>query len=240
LNGSSPRPASGKACPGNHQAGGPGPKSFDLVIFDCDGVLIDSEPIANRVFAQRLATVGIAMSPEEVMRTFVGRSRDTCIAMAGEMRGSPLPPDFAAAWDDALHEALEREVKPVEGVAELLRSLAIPYCVASNGEPSHMQRGLTAAGLMPLVAGRLFSAAQVARPKPAPDVYLHAASAMGHAPARCAVVEDTPTGVKAGIAAAMAVFGYVGGPQSDAGTLRALGATPFARMAELPRLLGIA
>ena len=212
-------------------------RRFDLVIFDCDGVLIDSEPIANAVFSRQLATVGIAMSPEQVMRTFIGRSRDSCIAMAGEMRGEPLPPGFAGAWDDALHEALDREVKPVEGVPEVLRSLTVPFCVASNGEPTHMQKGLRAAGLMPLVAGRLFSAAEVANPKPAPDVYLYAARVMGVDPARCAVVEDTPTGVKAGIAAGMTVFGYVAGPQSDPATLRALGATPFDRMADLPRLL---
>jgi HAD superfamily hydrolase (TIGR01509 family) len=232
LNTSSPRAP--------QRGSGPGPNLFDLVIFDCDGVLIDSEPIANRVFAARLATVGIAMSPDDVMRTFVGHSRDTCIAMAGEMRGAPLPADFASTWDEALHQALEREVRPVEGVPELLRSLPLPYCVASNGEPRHMQLGLAAAGLLPLVEGRLFSAAQVAHPKPAPDIYLHAARAMGHAPARCAVVEDTPTGVKAGIAAGMSVFGYVGGPQSEAASLRTLGATPFARMAQLPRLLGVA
>ncbi|MBC8021874.1 MAG: HAD family hydrolase [Burkholderiales bacterium] len=213
---------------------------FGLVIFDCDGVLIDSEPIANLVFSRRLAAVGIQMSPEEVMRTFVGRSRDTCIAMAGEMRGEKLPADFAAKWDEALHEALEREVKPIDGVPELLRSLPIPYCVASNGEPGHMERGLRAAGLMPLVEGRLFSAAQVARPKPAPDVYLHAARTMGFPPSRCAVVEDTPTGAESGVAAGMKVFGYVAGPQSDREAMRALGATTFTRMSELPALFGVA
>ena len=218
----------------------PGPKSFELVIFDCDGVLIDSEPIANRVFAERLATVGIAMSPEDVMRAFVGRSRDTCIAMAGEMRGAALPAGFAAEWDQALHLALELEVQPVAGVPELLRSLPLPFCVASNGEPRHMQLGLAAAGLLPLVEGRTFSAAEVARPKPAPDVYLHAARRMGAAPAACAVVEDTTTGATAAIAAGMTVFGYVGGPQSDPQALRALGATPFARMAQLTALLGLA
>ena len=212
-------------------------RRFDLVIFDCDGVLIDSEPIANAVFSEMLATVGMRMSPEEVMRTFIGRSRDTCIEMAGNLRGEKLPEDFGARWDAALHEALEREVKPVEGIPELLRSLAIPYCVASNGEPDHMEKGLAAAGLMPLVKGRLFSAKLVAHPKPAPDVYLHAARTMSAAPSRCAVVEDTPTGVKAGIAAGMRVFGYVGGPQSDAATLRELGAHPFRRMAELGGLL---
>jgi phosphoglycolate phosphatase len=89
-------------------------RRFDLVIFDCDGVLIDSEPIANVVFSKMLATAGIRMTPDEVMRTFAGRSRDTCIEMAGKTRGASLPDDFAAKWDDALHEALEREVKPVE------------------------------------------------------------------------------------------------------------------------------
>jgi HAD superfamily hydrolase (TIGR01509 family) len=210
---------------------------FDLVIFDCDGVLIDSEPIANAVFARQLATVGMAFTPEQVMRTFIGHSRDACIAMAGEIRGEKLPADFARKWDDALHEALDREVKPVAGIPELLRALEIPFCVASNGEPEHMRRGLTAAGLMPLVKGRLFSAAMVAKPKPAPDVYLHAAKEMGADPARCAVVEDTPTGVRAGIAAGMTVFGYAAGPQSDAATLRELGARPFHRMAELRGLL---
>jgi HAD superfamily hydrolase (TIGR01509 family) len=210
---------------------------FDLVIFDCDGVLIDSEPIANVVFSRQLETVGIRMSPEVVMRTFVGQSRDNCIAIAGQMHGIEMPADFGERWDQAFHEVLAREVKPVEGVPELLRSLPIPYCVASNGEPMHMELGLSAAGLMPLVKGRLFSARQVANPKPAPDVYLHAARTMGAAPGRCAVVEDTATGVKAGVAAGMTVFGFVGGPQSDAPTLGALGAKPFRHMSELLALL---
>jgi HAD superfamily hydrolase (TIGR01509 family) len=192
------------------------------------------------VFSQQLARVGITMSPDEVMRTFIGRSRDTCIAMAGEMRGSPLPADFGHAWDEAFHARLEADARPVEGVVEVLRSLPVPYCVASNGEPRHMELGLRAAGLLPLLEGRMFSARLVAHPKPAPDVYLHAAAAMGAAPGRCAVVEDTPTGVRAGVAAGMRVFGYVGGPQSTADELRSLGATPFTHMRELPALLGFA
>jgi HAD superfamily hydrolase (TIGR01509 family) len=216
---------------------GPGP-NFRLVIFDCDGVLVDSEPIANRVFAEQLGLHGFTLSADEVMRRFVGNSRDTCIAMAGEMRGKPLPATFGKDWDEAFHVALAQEVRPVAGIPELLRSLPIPYCVASNGEPEHMRIGLTAAGLMPLVEGRLFSAALVPRPKPAPDVYLHAAATMGVPPARCAVVEDTPTGVRAGVAAGMRVFAYAGGPQTDVEVVAALGATPFRHMRELPALLG--
>ena len=211
-----------------------------LVIFDCDGVLIDSEPIANRVFSEQLATVGLSITPEEVMRRFVGLSRDTCIALAGDLRGEPLPPTFAQDWDDALHRALDLEVRPVPGIPELLAGLPVPFCVASNGEPTHMERGLRAAGLYRRVEGRLFSAKLVAHPKPAPDVYLHAARSMRVPPEACAVVEDTPTGVRAGIAAGMRVFGYVGGPQSTAQELAALGATPFRHMRDLPALLGFA
>jgi phosphoglycolate phosphatase len=99
---------------------------LSLVIFDCDGVLIDSEPIANRIFSEQLAKVGICMTPEEVWHAFVGNSRDRCIEMAGEMRGEPLPEGFAKMWDDALHEALDVEARPVEGVPQLLESLPGP------------------------------------------------------------------------------------------------------------------
>ena len=208
-----------------------------LVIFDCDGVLVDSEPIANRVFAGLLGLHGLPMTVDEVIRTFVGRSRDTCIAMAGEMRGSPLPEGFAQAWDEAFHVALAREVKPIAGIPEVLAGLRIPFCVASNGEPEHMRIGLTAAGLMPLVEGRLFSARAVAHPKPAPDLFLHAAKTMGAAPADCVVVEDTPTGVTAAVAAGMRVVAYAGGAHTDRAVVAKLGATVFEDMRKLPALL---
>jgi len=207
------------------------------VIFDCDGVLVDSEPIANRVFARELASHGLAMEPDEVMRTFIGRSRDTCIEMAGRMRGEALPAGFAASWDGALHEALRNEVKPVDGIPEVLRAMRVPFCVASNGEPEHMRIALTAAGLMPLVEGRLFSAAAVARPKPAPDLFLHAAASMGAEPRACVVVEDTVTGVKAAVAAGMRALGYAGAAHTDGEALEAHGATVFRNMRSLPSLL---
>jgi HAD superfamily hydrolase (TIGR01509 family) len=213
---------------------------ISLVIFDCDGVLVDSEPIANRVFAEQLTLHGFPHTAEEVMRKFIGNSRDACIRLAGEMRGSPLPEGFARQWDDALHVELARGLRPVAGIPEVLAGLPVPYCVASNGEPEHMRIALTAAGLMPLVQGRLFSAALVPNPKPAPDVYLHAAKTMGVAPAHCVVVEDTPTGVRAGLAAGMRVFAYAGGPQTDRKVVGDLGATVFDDMRQLPRLLGFA
>jgi HAD superfamily hydrolase (TIGR01509 family) len=177
------------------------------------------------------------MSVDEVIRTFVGRSRDTCIAMAGEMRGCPLPEGFARAWDEAFYAAMRRELKPVPGIPELLRSLQVPFCVASNGEPSHMEVSLAVTGLMPLVRGRVFSAVEVPRPKPAPDLFLHAARTMGVAPAECVVVEDTPTGVRAAIDAGMRVFAYAGGRHTDRAAVAALGATVFEDMRQLPALL---
>jgi HAD superfamily hydrolase (TIGR01509 family) len=210
---------------------------ISLVIFDCDGVLIDSEPIMNRILGERLEAVGLAMSPEEVMTTFVGRTRDGCIEMAGRMLGRPLPESFGREWDEAVFEALGREVKPVEGIEAVLDGIALPWCVASNGEPDRMRLALSAAGLLARVGDRFFSAKQVAKPKPAPDLFLHAARVMGHLPGSCAVIEDTPTGVKAAVAAGMRVFGYVGAAHADPDALTAAGAITFHHMRALPSLL---
>lgn len=208
-----------------------------LVIFDCDGVLIDSEPIANRVFRDLLEAAGLVLSLDEVMRAFVGSTKDGCIELAGRMLGAPLPPEFGGQWDRELFAALRAEVKPVHGIPEVLASMKVPYCVASNGNPDRIQLALDAAGLWPLFEGRMFTAADVARPKPAPDLFLHAASVMGVEPRDCTVVEDTPTGTKAGVAAGMRVFGYAGAPHADAAGLTAQGATVFHAMRELPALL---
>jgi HAD superfamily hydrolase (TIGR01509 family) len=189
------------------------------------------------VLSERLALEGLRMSPEEVMRKFVGLTRQGCLELAEEMLGRKLSPEFGKAWDEALFAAMRDEVQAVEGIAEVLRGLRVPYCVASNGTPVRMRLALEAAGLLPLFEGRMFTSADVARAKPAPDLFLHAAQTLGAAPARCAVIEDTPTGVKAGVAAGMTVFGYAAGNPDVAKTLRSLGATPFDRMADLASLL---
>ena len=148
------------------------PSPFDLVIFDCDGVLVDSEPIANRVLVDQLEGIGLSMPEEEVMRRFVGRTRDGCLALAAELLGRPLPPDFASKWDAALFEALRNEVRAIDGVIELIGNLGIPFCVASNGTRERLRLTLESAGLLPLFEGRIFCAADVARPKPEPDLFL--------------------------------------------------------------------
>lgn len=214
------------------------PQPFDLVIFDCDGVLVDSEPIANRVLTEQLGRVGLSMPEDEVMRRFVGRTRDGCLALATEILGRELPADFAARWDAALFEALRNEVKAIDGVADLVGSLRIPFCVASNGTRERLRLTLEAGGLLPLFEGRVFCAADVVRPKPAPDLFLHAATTMGAAPAKCAVIEDTPTGARAGKAAGMTVFGFAGGTSSTRAALEAEGARVFGEMASLSTLIG--
>ena len=212
-------------------------RAFDLVIFDCDGVLVDSEPLANRVLAERLAIVGLHMPVGEVMKAFVGRTREGCIARAAEMLGRPLPPDFAAEWDRVLYARLREELEAVEGVVDVLDRLQVPYCAASNSSRERLRLGLEATGLWPRFAGRAFSAEEVARPKPAPDLFLHAARAMGAAPSRCAVVEDTPTGVRAGVAAGLAVFAFAGAAHADRAALAAAGGRVFESMRDLPELI---
>ena len=211
--------------------------NYELVIFDCDGVLVDSEPIANRVLCEQLAGIGLRLTADEVMRCFVGRTRAGCLALAAELLGRELPAGFGAAWDAALFSAFTAELRPVQGVTEVIRGLRVPLCVASNSSRERMRVSLQTSGLLPLFEGRMFSAVDVERPKPAPDLFLHAAAAMGAAPSRCAVIEDTPTGVTAATAAGMAVFGYAAGEHSSAAALAAEGATVFREMRALPALL---
>ncbi len=211
-----------------------------LVIFDCDGVLVDTEPVANRVLHERLSAIGIDLGYDEVLRRFVGRSRADCLRMIEALAGGALPEQFGEEWDRAFDAALREDVRPVEGIPELLRDFPLPYCVASNGEPDRMRLALAAAGLLPLVGERLFTASEVARPKPAPDLFLHAARTLGFEPARTAVVEDTTTGVRAAVAAGMIAFAYAGASHADARALAAEGAAVFEDMRALPGLLGLA
>ena len=210
---------------------------IELVIFDCDGVLVDSEPIMNRVFAEQLQKVGLALPVSEVMRRFVGKTREQCLALAAEITGCELPRRFGADWDAAAFDALRKEVKPVAGVPEVLQDLAIPYCVASNGMPDRVRVTLDSAGLLRYFEGRIFTSSEVANPKPAPDLFLHAAASMKAAPAACLVIEDTATGVRAARAAGMRVLGYIGGSASDAAALERNGAVVFDDMSRLPGLL---
>lgn len=183
----------------------------ELVIFDCDGVLIDSEKIAVKIDAQILAELGWPMSEEEVVERFVGRSYSDMARAIGEHLGTPLPDDWDAPYRHLYREALERELTPVDGVVEALDALTLPTCVASSTSHEGLRHTLGLTGLYERFAGRIFSASEVERGKPAPDLFLHAARSLGVEPRRCVVVEDSRFGVAAARAAGMRAFGYCGG-----------------------------
>lgn len=209
---------------------------FDLIIFDCDGVLVDSEHISNAVFAEMLGELGLHFTLPEMFEIFVGRSMAACVEIIECRLGRPLPADFLPRLTARTNAAYAAELKPVAGIESALDALDLPFCVASSGTTEKMRTTLGATGLLKYFEDRLFSVTQVKHGKPHPDIYRHAAREMNADPARCLVVEDSPVGVEAGVAAGMTVFGYaeIMEPQR----LLAAGATKtFRRMAQLPQLI---
>jgi HAD superfamily hydrolase (TIGR01509 family) len=206
------------------------------VIFDCDGVLIDSERIANRVLAECLTEIGLPTTAEESLRDYKGHSWPACVALFEARLGRPLPPTFAADSYRRMLAVYELELVAVPGIHAALERIPTLQCVASNGRHSTMTFTLAKVGLLERFAGRIFSADDVARPKPAPDLFVHAAAKLGVQPSRCAVIEDSPRGVAAAVAAGMSAFGYTGTEARE--PLEAAGAWTFADMADLPAILG--
>jgi HAD superfamily hydrolase (TIGR01509 family) len=213
------------------------PGRWDLVIFDCDGVLVDSEPIANRVFCAMLNELGLPVTLDDMFERFVGLSMPQCMRLVTDMLGSDPPEDFVHRLHSRTDAALRQHVTAVPGVSEVLEAIApLPICVASSSGHDKIRLMLAATGLLGRFENRIFSVADVAHPKPAPDVFLHAARSMGALPARCAVIEDTPTGVRAGVAAGMRVLGFCA--HTPAQRLREAGAHAlFQEMRLLPGLL---
>lgn len=208
---------------------------FDLVIFDCDGVLVDSERITNTIFAAMLNELGLPVSLDDMFRDFVGRSMAQCLEIIENRLGQPAPEGFLRDYNERITVALSRDLKSVAGIEAVLDNIDVPICVASSGSHDKMRLTLGLTGLLDRFDGALFSATDVERGKPHPDVFLHAAERMGVDPSRCAVVEDAPRGVRAGIAAGMTVFGYA--ELSNPASLEAEGAVVFVDMKELPALL---
>ncbi|MBI3706252.1 MAG: HAD family hydrolase [Proteobacteria bacterium] len=212
---------------------------FDLVIFDMDGVLVDSEPIANRVLHGHFAALGVPMTLDEATRRFTGLSLANCCDHVARTHGIAIPDEFAQrVWADTEAAYLE-ELKPVPGVGFALDRIALPKCVASSSGPNRIALSLRLAGLEGRFGDKLFSTMMVPRGKPHPDIFLYAAARMGAMPPRTAVVEDSIYGVRGAIAAGMAVFAYAAAPHSDRAALADAGATIFTDMQELPRLLGV-
>ena len=209
---------------------------FELVIFDCDGVLVDSERLAVRIDALVLAKMGWSLTEEEIVERFVGRSDSHMREELGKHLERELPEDWDAEFNDLYRDAFLRELEPVEGIVEALDRIAIPTCVASSGSHAKMRMTLGRTGLFDRFEGRIFSGNEVANGKPAPDLFLHAAARMGVPPASCAVVEDSRFGVEAARAAGMRAFGFAGGLTPPA-RLAGPSTVVFDRMHELPSLL---
>jgi HAD superfamily hydrolase (TIGR01509 family) len=214
-----------------------------LVIFDCDGVLVDSETIAFQADNDMVRDLGLDWTLEECMARFLGRSTTSCVEIIEAAIGRPVPPGWVEAWHAATYALFRRQgVSAVPGVVAALDALdraRVPYCVASSGEMAKMEITLGSSGLMPRVAGRIYNAAMVARGKPAPDLFLHAAKSMGAAPGDCVVVEDSVAGVIAGVAAGMRVMAYGAAAYADRAGMRGAGGELFEDMTALPRLIGV-
>lgn len=185
--------------------------TIDLVIFDCDGVLIDSEMISARMLVTELGKLGLAIDLDYVSRHFLGRSYPVVMDTIRREFGLNLPPEFEASYRENLLAAFGRELRVMPGVAGVMRGLAVPFCVATSSSPRRAAFSLNHVGLQDLVGERLFTASQVSRGKPAPDLFLFAARQMNTPPDRCLVIEDSLTGMRAGLAAGMRVWRFTGG-----------------------------
>jgi HAD superfamily hydrolase (TIGR01509 family) len=208
-----------------------------LLIFDCDGVLVDSEVLACEIDARILTRIGLPYSAQDIARKFVGVSFKDMVARLEAEHARTLPADLASQIDSALFASFETDLKPIAGIREAILSLPHPRCVASSSTPDRIALSLRITGLSDLF-DHVFSATQVARGKPAPDLFLHAAAHMKAQPKDCLVIEDSAAGVQAAIAAGMRVIGFVGGGHcgpDHAEKLRGAGASVIIQtMSQLP------
>lgn len=207
-----------------------------MLIFDCDGVLVDSEPISHAVLRDLLAEHGVDLGMEQMYARFMGATMEQVEQRVGELLRAPVPQGFLAEHRARTFRAFEAGLSPVAGIPQLLDSLPLPYCVASNGPHAKMRCTLGATGLLPRFADRIFSADDVPQAKPAPDLFLLAARTLAVKPEDCVVVDDSPVGMRAARAAGMRALGFAAlmpaSRLSDAGAHRV-----FHRMEELPALL---
>jgi phosphoglycolate phosphatase len=216
-----------------------------LIIFDCDGVLVNSEPLAARVLAEAIRSLGVAMENDEAARVFLGCSMEMVIDIVAARLGRPVETGFTQSFLDQLHMEMQRDLAAIAGVHEAIEQILLNgnvggLCVASNGEPETVALSLEAVGLISFFKGRLYTASAAGRPKPYPDLFLHAAHDMNYAPANCIVIEDSLHGVNAALAAGMRIFQYA--PYAEAVEVRdhtnsVAEARIFINMNQLPSLI---
>ncbi|MBT06981.1 MAG: hydrolase [Rhodospirillaceae bacterium] len=216
-------------------------KDYALVIFDCDGVLVDSESIANKILAQSLTQEGYMCSFQEAVTKFVGRDLNSIQREVEKELGRPLDPNFQTKLQQKTTHSFKKELKPIEGIKTALKAIRTLKCVASSGSQQKIRLSLTLTNLSDFfLPETIFSASEVHNGKPAPDLFLHAAAKMGVSPSRSIVIEDSVPGVTAAHAAGMPVFGFAGGQHvrpTHSENLSKAGAIVFKCMASLPRHL---
>ncbi len=211
-----------------------------LIIFDCDGVLVDTERLANETLAEMVTALGYEISARDCQRRFMGRSLENVKEMIEDLTGHCLPcdwPDQVRLSDLKRFKAGVPAIRGIEAVLDDLDRRGVPYCVGSSGKYEKMRTTLGSSGLLPRLEGLLFSAQDCEHAKPWPDIFLLAARKMGHPPETCAVIEDSVPGVRAARAAGMRAYAFVEDPACDRDALRAAGAVLFERMADLPGLV---
>jgi HAD superfamily hydrolase (TIGR01509 family) len=213
-----------------------GTPPFELLILDCDGVVVDSEPITTRVLAEMLQELGVSIDIEEVAQRFTGIMFSRILKLVSDLSGKSLPEDFVSSYRDRTFAAMEADLKPVEGVEAALDRITIPYCIASNGPHMKMQKTLSITSLLSRFEGRLFSSDDVPRGKPFPDLFLFVARHFSVRPSACLVIEDSASGVEAALAAGMSVYGY-SAREKDGRLLTAGADRVFYQMSELPSLV---
>lgn len=211
---------------------------MSLLIFDCDGVLVDSEVLANAALAELMTALGRPMTTDEAIGIFTGRQLRDVMALAEDLLQRPIPPDLGERAGAAMLERFRRELKAIAGVREAIAALPGTRCVASSSTRARIELSLEVTGLAPLFGDRIFSAEQVAHGKPAPDLFLFAAKSLGFVPADCVVIEDSPLGVRAARAAGMTAIGFAGASHATPQLAKSLfeegAAAVVSAMADLP------
>ncbi len=184
---------------------------YKCIIFDSDGVLVDSEAISSRIWLKMVNEIGLGIDMGFIRKNFPGRAMSVTLRLIEEMLGRPLPENFEQEFRRRTYEAFKKELQPVPGIRELLDRLTIPFCVASSGPEEKVRLNLTVTGLIDKFEGRIISSYNLGTWKPDPGIFLHAADKMGFLPKDCAVVEDSLSGVKAALAGGFDVYLYTGG-----------------------------
>lgn len=212
-------------------------RKAELVIFDCDGVLVDSEVLSASVLMQMMAEVGMPLTPEIFRSDFLGRSFASAAAQASKRFGRSLPDEFAATYRTRLLAEMVGNLKSMPGVKEVLSAMAIPFCLATGSSPQRLFVSMEQSGLEHFFRGRCFTASQVKNGKPAPDLFLHVAAEMKVDPLACLVIEDSEMGVTAALAAHMRVWHFAGGSHIKAGYQLPKDVVPHRVLDSMPALL---